>query len=186
MIGTFEEYLEEKVLSIGFNPAHEHHREKHRQEIHDILHKSYARINGYNGHKSGSPEESHAIHHDITHSNIKATKRDGKISSVNLYKDSHGRKSIASGTDGSERGKDDIIKTKHEDKDQVHRHTWGEASGSVKNLHKRIGTPVVHSKHAEHLTGKSDVKHIDHESYTRKIGGHEHEKTIFGNPKLKA
>lgn len=37
-----QELLSEKVLSIGINPAHEVHREKHRQEIHDMIHKAYS------------------------------------------------------------------------------------------------------------------------------------------------
>lgn len=63
-----EEYLGERILSIGFKPEHEEYREKHRQEIHDILRKSYSHpdIGGYGGIKSGSKEESDAIHNDIS------------------------------------------------------------------------------------------------------------------------
>ena len=81
-----EEYLEERVLSIGINKDHEHHREKHRGEMHDMLHKAYKPLGGYSGKKSGSKQESEAIHHDISHSAIKAVKRGGKLSAVALYK----------------------------------------------------------------------------------------------------
>ena len=109
--------LDEHILNIGLNPAHEKYREQHKSEFHNILHNSYKKIGGYGGHESGSKEESEAIHSDISNSNhvIKATKRDGKITSLNIYKKSHGRKSIGVGTDGTDQGKKDFIKTKIED-----------------------------------------------------------------------
>ena len=177
----FEDFIEERVLSIGLNKAHEPHREKHRGEIHDILHKSYASIGGYGGHGSGTKEESDSIHHDISHSHIKATKRDGKLTTVNLYKDQHGRKSIASGTDGSEAGKKDFLNNKKEDHSQ--KRAWGEVSGKVEHLSKKLGFPVVHPKHAGKLLGKDVKPHEDGVHYTRKIGGHDHEKVIVGHPK---
>lgn len=179
---SFQEFLAEHVLSIGLNASHESHREKHRQEIHDIIHSSYKSIGGYGGHASGSHEESQAIHHDITHSHIKAVKRDGKITAVNLYKDKFGRKSIASGTDGSEQGKKDYIKIKSEDHEQ--KRAWGEVSGKAEHLMKKVGHPVVPNHMASHLTGKTVTPHEDGEHYTRSIGGHDHVKTILGHPKL--
>ncbi len=186
MVKSFKSFLNERVLSIGLNPEHEQHREKHRQEIHDLIHKSYKGVSkddpdeGYGGHKSGSKEESDAIHHDITHSKIKAIKRDGKISAVNLYKTQHGRKSIASATNGTEQGKKDWKQIKHEDNKE--KRAWGEVSGAAKAVQKKMGVPVVDTKHAERLIGKK-VNIKDKESYTRKIGGKEHEKSIMGHPK---
>lgn len=178
---SFKHYLTEKVLSPGLNPEHEHHREKHRQEIHDLLHKAYKPIGGYAGHESGSDEESKAIHHDISHSVIKMTKREGKVSAVNLYRKQHGRKSIASATDGTERGKRDFLKTKLEDHEQ--KRAWGEVSGAVEHIQRKIGVPVVHNKHAGRLTGKETKPDENGEHYTRKIGGHDHRKVIMGHPK---
>jgi hypothetical protein len=175
--------LYEKVLSIGLNPSHEAHREKHRQEIHDILHKAYAhpKIGGYSGQTSGSKEESQAIHHDITHSVIKATKRDGKITAVNLYKKQHGRKSIASGTDETEQGKKDWKKTKLEDHEQ--KRAWGEVSGSVEHLQRKMGVPVVPSNRAGELLNKHVTPHKNGEHYDRKIGNDVHTKVMMGHPK---
>ena len=185
---TFKSFLNEHILSIGYNTDHEKHREKHRQEIHDIIHKSYKGVSkddpeeGYAGHKSGSKEESDAIHGDITKSNIKTVKRNGKITAVNLYRDQHGRKSIASGTDGTDQGKKDWKAIKGDDLKQ--KRAWGEFSGGSLKVQKKMGMPVVHSKHAARLTGK-DVTVKDHESYSRKIGDKEHTKTILGFPKEK-
>lgn len=180
-----EEYLEERYLSIGFNKDHEQHREKHRSEIHDILHKAYSHpdIGGYGGLKSGSKEESDAIHHDITHSNIKAVKRDGKITAVALYKNSHGRKAIAMGTDGSHQGKKDFKHVLHDDHKQ--KRSWAEVSGAPEHIFTKHGFPKVSNKEAAHLTGKKDVRPhpTDPHKYTRKIGSGDHEKTIMGYPK---
>lgn len=181
---SFKGYLVERFLSIGYNKDHEVHREKHREEIHKILHKSYSHpdIGGYGGIKSGSKEESDAIHHDITHSNIKAVKRNGKITAVNLYKDKHGRKLIAAGTDGSDQGKHDWRKVVHDDHHQ--KRAWAEVSGSVEKAFHKTGMPKVSNERASHLTGKSDVrKHADGHTYTRKIGDGDHDKVIMGHPK---
>jgi hypothetical protein len=180
---NFKSFITEKILSIGINPEHEVHREKHRQEIHDMIHKSYSdpSIGGYGGLKSGSKEESDAIHKDITDSAIKATKRNGKITAVNLYKKQHGRKSIASASDGSEQGKKDWKKTKIEDHEQ--KRAWGEVSGAVEHSQRKMGVPVVHSNRAGELLNKSVKQHADGEHYDRKIGGEMHTKVIMGHPK---
>lgn len=179
---SFAEFLAEHVLSIGLNSEHNAHREKHRQEIHDIIHSSYKSIGGYGGNESGSEKESAAIHHDITHSKIKAVKRDGKITAVNLYKDQHGRKSIASGTNGTEQGKKDYIKIKSEDHHQ--KRAWGEVSGKAEHLMRKVGMPVVPNHRAAALTGKHVTPHDNGEHYTRSIGGHDHTKVILGHPKV--
>lgn len=177
----FRHYLEEKVLSIGFNPAHEKHREQYRQQMHDMLHKAYSSIGGYGGVGSGTPEESRAIHNDITHSNIKAVRRGDKISAVQLYKPQHGRKTIALATDGSTQGKKDMLKTGSEDHE--HKRAWAEVSGAPEKIFKKLGYPTVPAKHAEKLLGKQVNVHPDGEHYTRNIGGHPHTKTIIGHPK---
>jgi len=179
---SFKEFITEKVLSIGLNPSHEVHRENHRQEIHDILHHSYSSIGGYAGHKSGSSEESHAIHHDITHGVIKATKRSGKISSVSLYKKSHGRKLVAAGTNGSEQGKHDLKKTNLEDHEQ--KRAWGEVSGAIEHISRKHGYPEIPSSRSkELLPGKKVTREKGSNHYTRDIGGHPHRKVMMGHPK---
>ena len=178
---TYKEFLEEKVLSIGLNDDHEKYREKHRAEIHQMLHHSYKEIGGYGGSKSGSKEESDKIHDDISHSIIKATKRKGKISSVALYAKKHGRKAIGAATDGSNQGKMDYKKNKLEDHEQ--KRAWGEVSGAPEHIARKLGVPVVPNHRAEKLTGKKVTPDSDGEHYTRKIGDHEHRKVIVGHPK---
>jgi hypothetical protein len=165
------------------NDKHEGEREKHRDEIHHMLQKAYSHpdIGGYGGHESGSKKESEAIHHDISHSVIKATKRDGKITAVNLYKKKHGRKSIASATDNSEQGKKDWKKTKLEDHEQ--KRAWGEVSGKAEHLQKKMGIPVIPANKVGILLGKDIKIHDDGEHYSRDIGGKEHTKVVMGHPK---
>lgn len=184
------EYLSEHVLNIGFNKDQEPEREKHRQEIHDILKHSYRHI-GYGGNEVNSKEESDAIHHDITHSQIKAVKRNGKISAVALYKPSHGRKQIAGGTDGTIQGKRDWLKTAHDDhtnpKTAPHRHAWIEASGGPQKMMQKMGSKSIPvHKMRKLLPGKEleDAPEKGENAYRRKIGNDKHTKTGYGNPKL--
>ena len=178
-----EELLNERVLSIGINPDHEKFREKHRQQIHDVIQHSYKNIEGgYGGNGSGTKKESEAIHHDITHSVIKATRRGDKITAVNLYKKQHGRKSIASGTDGSEQGKHDWKKTKLEDHE--HKRAWGEVSGSAEHIQRKMGVPVIPNNKVGKLLNKDITPHEGGEHYDRKIGGEMHKKVAMGHPKV--
>ena len=179
---TFKNYIVEKVLSIGLNPKHDKFREQHRQEMHDMIQKSYKPIGGYLGLQSGSKEESDAIHGDISKSIIKATRRDGKITALNMYKKQHGRKSITSATDGTDRGKKDWMKTKLEDHEQ--KRAWGEVSGAPEHIQRKLGVPVVPASKASKLLGKK-VERIkgDKERYSREIAGHPHVKVIMGYPK---
>lgn len=180
---TFSQYLQEHILSIGLNPEHEKHREKHREAIHNILRSSYKDIGGYGGAGSGSEKESEAIHHDITHSSIKAVVRNGKVTAASLYKKSHGRKNISLGSDGTAQGKKDVKHTSQED--ITHKRAWGEYSGGAEKLKRGQNAPIVHPSHAERLTGKKATP-VDSEYYKRDIGGHEHKKVIFGHPKNNA
>jgi len=179
---TFKEYLAERVLNIGFKPEQEPAREKYRAQFHHILQTSYKGVDGgYGGHGTGTPEESAAIHHDISHSLIKATKRGDNITTVNLYKAQHGRKSIASGTDQSPAGKNDFLKNKTDDHKQ--KRAWAETSGKIEAIYKKIGYPHVPANRAKELTGKEVVPHPDGEHYDRHINGHLHTKIILGHPK---
>ncbi len=178
---SFNEFLVEHILSIGLNSKHEKFREQYRYQIHDLIRSAYKNSGGYAGNESGSIAESDAIHDDINNSLIKATIRNGKISSVNLYKKQYGRKSIASATDGTPQGKEDFKKTKIEDHEQ--KRAWGEVSGAVEHISKKLGIPGVPADEAEELLGKPvDKDSEDEYHYSRKIGGSLHRKMIVGHP----
>lgn len=179
---TFHQFLSEHVVSIGFNSEQEHMREKHRDGIHDLLRSAYKNMDGYLGKGSGTKEESEAIHNAITDNNIKAVIRNGKVSAVNLYKNRFGRKSIASASDGSIQGKKDYIKIKTED--NVHKRAWGEVSGKVEHILRKIGTPQIPADKAEHLTGDKVEILPGNTHYKRNIGDSKYTKTILGHPKI--
>jgi hypothetical protein len=180
----FAEFITEKILSIGINPEHEQHREKYRDQIHQVLQTSYSKVpGGYSGLGSGSKEESNTIHQDISNSMIKMTLRSGKVSAVRLYKKQYGKKSIAGGTDGTHQGKKDFMKTTLEDHEQ--KRAWGEASGAPEAIARKMGVPVIPNKHAEKLTGKSvTIEPGETEYYYRKLGDSIHKKVMLGHPKL--
>jgi hypothetical protein len=183
---SFSQFLQEKVLSIGFNPKHEKFREQHRDQIHDLLQNAYKQVDGgYGGLGSGSKEESEAIHRDISDHNIKVIKRGDKITAVNIYKDQFGRKSIATGHDGTEQGKSDWKQIASEDIEQEERNAWGEASGGAKRAREKLGSKQVPFADAEKLLrGKKITQVGDTNNYIRNIGGKPHEKVILGNPKI--
>lgn len=178
----FKEFITEHIVSIGFNDDQEKLRAKYKDEIFSILQKAYSHpsIGGYGKLESGSVAESAAIKSDIDNSLIKASIRNGKITAVALYKKSAGRKCIASGTDGSKQGLLDFKKNKLEDIKQER--AWAEVSGKPEAIMRALGAPVVPSEQAAYLLGK-DVKIIDAERYSRKMGDTEAEKVIIGFPK---
>lgn len=180
---TFRDYLEERVLSIGLNPDHEKFRSSHEDEIHDAIHRSYAEIGGYGGHKSGSKEESDAIRSDIRNKNhiIKATRRNGKVNSATIYKKQHGRKMIALGSDGTNQGKSDIRKSLSDDNKM--KRSWAEVSKAAKKAMERTGFPKHTSQIAKDIIKKDDIEVVNDTEYSRKIGGNRMTKTIMGHIK---
>ena len=73
------------------------------------------------------------------------------------------------------------MKTKIEDHE--HKRAWGEVSGKVSSIHKKIGTPDIPSKKAGKLLGKKVKPHADGVHYDRKLGDKMHTKKMVGHPK---
>jgi hypothetical protein len=183
-----ESYIAERHINIGLGDDPEHEkRKKHYNEIFNVIQDSYKKVEGgYGGLGSGSENERKAIHDDITHPNhaIKATRRDGKIVHVSIYKKTpYGRKSIASGTDSSDQGKKDLKVNMRQDHEMKKRNAYGEVSGAPEHIKRKMGVPVVDTRHVEKILGKK-IKIQDKERYSRMLGGHPHVKTLMGNPKL--
>lgn len=87
---------------------------------------------------------------------MKLIKRGGKISAVKMYKNQHGRKSVAAGTDGTDQGKKDFGSIVKDDKKKER--AWAEASGGPEKAYIRHGYPKIPSSRAKELTGKEDIK----------------------------
>jgi len=138
----------------------------------ELLQQSYSSIGGFKS--ASSPEEL------IADSGLwKLVTRSGEITAVNIYKDSFGRKSIASGTNSTPQGKADYRMVK--DEDFKLKRAWAEVSGAVERVMAKSGGRPIPAKYAEILTGKRILDISDDGAhYTRLIAGHPHEKVIYG------
>jgi len=105
----FKDLITETYINaIGFDDRAQAIKEKYKDAVWQLLQKSYAGIGGIKGNGFGSPDEMVA---KIPF--WKIATRSGKPVAVILYKDKQGRKSVASGSDGSEDAKffiNDIFK----------------------------------------------------------------------------
>lgn len=147
-------------------------KEKLSTEVWDLLQQAYSKIGGFG--TAESPEEL------IQNSGLwKAVKRNGKITAVNIYRDQNGRKSIASGTDGTPQGKKDYFMLKSDD--IKHKRAWAEVSGAPEAILRRLGAKPIPAKFAPLLTKKPILQYsTDGIHYTRLIAGHAHEKAMYG------
>ncbi len=182
---SFKQFIQEHVVN-SFDGSNRHEiLSKHGEHLHKMFSDSYAYAGGYGGHKTGSKEEHDAIHADLSNPDhiLKITTRNGKPTQAGIYKKQAGRKSIGAATDGSAQGVKDFKKNKSEDLEQLHRHAWAEVSGKAEHVFKKLGAKEIDVKHARKLTGK-EIEPTTGNRYKRKIGGHDHEKVIVGNPKL--
>ena len=185
---TFAEFneiqLTERFVSIGLTDKDEKFREQYRNEMVALIVKSYEKLGGYNSAGSGSTKEAKIINDDISDPDIiiKAVQRGGKITALNFYKKQFGRKSIVSATDGTPQGKSDWLKIKLEDNEQ--KRAWGETSGAVEHIHRKIGSPVINPELVQKLIKKNITAAEDGEHYSRDIGGVMHTKLAVGHPKI--
>lgn len=98
---TFSQYLEERFVNALPNDTDL--KKQYTQEVWDILQSSYKAIGGIKGNGFKSPEDMLNI------PMWKMARINGKIVAVVMYKDKGGRKTVASGTDGSVAGKKAIV-----------------------------------------------------------------------------
>ena len=170
MLGVMRlhEFLAERILNL-FTVAD---KQKYIDQVWDLLQTSYVNVGGF----KSSPNKENLIN---TTGLWKLVRRgDEGITAVNIYKDQHGRKSVASGTNGTIQGKKDYILLK--DADMRYHRAWVEASGPVERiLEKRC--EAIPNKYAAFLTGKEIIS-IDPDGYhyTRMIMGEPHVKKLFG------
>lgn len=96
--------LTERFINLFYDDPK---KDQYKDEVYDILTRSYAPIGGLKGSGTGSPDELKSIPF------WKLAVKDGKVVAAILYKDKQGRKSVALGTDGSmtaKRAIKDIVK----------------------------------------------------------------------------
>lgn len=163
------ELLSERIV----NAFDQSKKQKYADQVWDILQKSYAKLPGGFGTAS-------SIEELIEKSGLwKIIVRNGQVTAVNVYRDQHGRKSIASGTDGSRQGKLDYKMIK--DEDVKLGRAWAEVSGAPAAMLAKLGAKPIPSKFAKILTGKHIISYDpDGYHYTRLIAGDPHEKIMYG------
>lgn len=158
-----------------------------------MIQKAYADQGGMHGSGFKSPE-------DMV-KNIpmwKLSKKDGKVTSVAMYKDSgSGRKRVAIATDGSDHGKRAIGDTVTSDLKQkrAHMEVSGKSLSFLKkqmhikdHAHSFESAKAYHEKNGETIQRPPDddpevVRHpeLKDHFYQRKIGDHMHTKIMLGS-----
>ena len=151
-------------------------KDKYGEEVWDMLQRSYAAIGGF---KTAS-----SLEELIEKSGMwKLVLRDGIVSAVKIYRDQFGKKSIASGSDGTRQGKLDIFMMMKDD--IKFSRSWAEVSGPVEKLMVKFGAIPIPAKFAEYLSKKKVLSIApDGYHYARLIEGEPHIKIIYGFPVL--
>jgi hypothetical protein len=164
-----QEILSERVIN-AFDTAK---KQAYAAQVWDILQQSYSSIPGGFGSVA-------SIEELIAKSGLwKMVSRGGAISAVNVYRDQYGRKSIASGQDGTRQGKRDYRMLKNDDVKL--RRAWAEVSGGPEKMLARMGATAIPARYASMLTGKQILEfNDDGMHYTRLIAGEPHEKVMYG------
>ena len=165
MILKYEQFLNERFLNLFLSKETDQKIFfENWTTINNILKLSYAEIGGY---KKGNYTMK-SFFEDCFF--IKLVRHENKIVAFRAYKDKHGRKSIAAGTDGSIAGIKGIRKIYEEDMKYLR--SWGEVSGKVeKNLIKHYGGEYLPNTLVSELINKDIKLHADGIHYQRKIGG---------------
>lgn len=146
---------------------------KYIDVIWDILEKSYAKIGGF---KSATDKQDLMAKAGL----MKLVTKNGKVVAVKIYKDELGRKSIAGGTDGSDEGKQWLVKICEEDI-KLNR-AWGEVSGAMEHIMLKKGAVPIPSSMAAKILGKPILSYDpDGYHYTREIQGEPHTKIMVGD-----
>lgn len=170
-------HIKELLIERVVNAFDDLKKQQYANQVWDIMQRSYKNVPGGFG-TSSSIEEL------IAKSGMwKMIVRDGVVTAANVYKDTAGRKSVASGTNGTPQGKHDWALIKSEDI-KLGR-AWGEVSGAAESIMKKMGAKPLSNKFAAALTGKEILElNPDGFHYTRLIQGEPHEKIIYGTINL--
>lgn len=181
------------TLNEGYhNLFSEQDKEQHKQHVYDLVQSAYALLGCLKRSGFGSPDE---MVKELPM--WKLATHQGKLVAASLYKDTNGRKRVASATDGSPEGKAklaDIMKS-----DLTQNRAYSEVSKEslkfhIKQLGQHLEQFMVHPDHVSEILGKPVSKNTDasylsnypewtHKYfYTREIGGNQEHKVMLGTP----
>jgi hypothetical protein len=166
----YKELIMERVVNAFDDKTKLHYA----QEVWNLLQRSYAEVPGGFGSADDIPDL-------IAKGNLwKLVVRAGEVTAVGIYRDQYGRKSIASGTNGTRQGLADYKMLKAAD--QKYGRAWAEVSGKPEAALIRAGFQPLPAKFAPVLTNKEIASYNeDGVHYSRMIAGALHEKVIYGS-----
>lgn len=188
---SFKEYRKLNEAYHNFLPSDVDKKKTHAKEVFDLLQKSYADQGGLKGNGFSSPEDM------VKHVPMwKLAKKDGKVVSAALYKDSQGRKRVAAASDGSDVGKKYTGEMMYDDlkRKRSHMELSGKSLSFLKktaditpHLHSFDSAQKFHKSRGDEITRpEADDKEVlrhpelkDH-FYVRMLGGHPHTKVMMG------
>lgn len=153
-------------------------RQRYATDVWEILQDSYKEIGGIKGNGFKSIED--------MIDNIPLWKlcvRGGEVTAVMMYKDNHGRKSVAMGTDGSAMGKKDLANMLRDE--YKTKRAYAEISGGSLKFHQKLlGAEFesirLPSEKAIDIFGTDEIKLVDEYNYKRLIGGKWIDKVMVG------
>lgn len=170
-------------------------KERYKDQVWDILQKSYAKIGGIKGNGFESPD---AMVKKITF--WKVATKNGVPKAVVMYKDKNGRKVVAMGTDGSKEG----LKLFNDMLVLELKRSWGEYSKAILSIVMKLmpwsemkkyaidpktikGAMPYNDKEVEKLDGRQKqtlekYPVLKEFGYFREIGGELFFKVAFGTP----
>lgn len=149
---------------------------KYIDDIWDIMQESYKYLEG--GFATASSKEDLIAKTSMA----KLVRKNNKIVAVKLYKDQHGKKSIASGSDGTKEGKIAIMQMFKDDV-KTNR-SWAEVSGKAESVYLKLGAQPIPNIFVEKILGKK-LESLDPDGYhyEREINGKIFKKILIGGVK---
>lgn len=175
-----QQVITERFKNLFFKDTDE--RLKYADEVWNLLQQSYKAIGGIKGNGFQSKEKMIEV---IPF--WKLTIRNGKVTTVAMYKDKGGRKRVAIATDGSKQAKADLANSL---KDELKTgRAFAEVSGpSLRFIEKQFTKQEMAKFFVPFDIAKlhfpdEELRPIDDFKYQREIGGEWHEKVMIGNPK---
>jgi hypothetical protein len=189
---SFSEFRKMNESFHNFLPGDVDKKTSHAKEVFDMVQKSYADQGGIRGTGFGSHTDM------IEHIPLwKVSKQGGKVNAVALYKDSQGRKRVATATDGTDAGKKaagDIVGNDLK-QHRAHMEISGKSLSFIKklmpitdHLHSYDSAEKFHKSRGDTITrplpdDKEVLRHpeLKDHMYSRMIGGHAHTKVMLGS-----
>ena len=171
---AFKQFLTERYV----NAFDTKDKETYKDEVWDILQKSYSKIGGL---KSGGLDTPEGL---IRNGKMwKLVKSNGQIKVVMIYKDKGGRKSVAAGTDGTQEAKIALAKILKNDFENSYREVSDSMEAFIfKYMPELANKFKIPAEKVKELLDDEIRPEPDGYHYQRKIGGHWHTKIMLGTP----